>query len=179
MNDLILEEFSEGLHLLPCLLCVHNSSHTAKRKPYLIFKSDDGSRHIGKLSHTRRLNQYTVGRKLSHHLSQVLVKIPYQSAADAARIHLSDLDPGIFQKAGVNSHLTELILYEDALFILEGLGYQLFDKSCLSGSKEAGKNIYLCHWLLLFEKNRLGRYLTFFQVPQSPEALCTFQELSV
>ena len=53
---------------------------------------------------------------LIQHLLQRTAEITHKAAADAAGIHLGDLNPGLLEKAAVNTDLSEFILDQHQLF---------------------------------------------------------------
>ena len=65
-----------------------------------------------------------------------------EGAADAAGVHLGDLDARVAQEAAVNGDLAELVLDEDELFVLIALRDELADERGLACSEEAGENVY-------------------------------------
>ena len=101
-----------------------------------------------------RLDQDAVGRILRNDLLERAAEIAHQRAADAAGVHLRDLDAGLLQKAAVNADLAELILDQDELLAVIGLLDHLFDQSRFARAEKAGININFRH------KNTL--YVNFF-----------------
>ena len=91
---------------------------------------------------------------LVNDLVQRAAEIAHQRAADAAGVHLRDLDAGLLQKAAVNTDLAELILDQDELLAVIGLLDHLFDQSRFARAEKAGININFRH------KNTL--YVNFF-----------------
>ena len=59
--------------------------------------------------------------KLIHNLAQCLSEITNQGAADAARIHFCNVDPGVLQEAAVDSDLAKFILDQNDLLTGEHL----------------------------------------------------------
>ena len=60
------------------------------------------------------------------HLPQRLAEVAHQGAADAAGVHLGDLDAGVLEKAAVNADLTELIFDQNDLLRLRRLPPAVF-----------------------------------------------------
>ena len=72
-------------------------------------------------------------------------EITNEAAADAAGIHLRDLDACFLQESAVDTDLTELVLDEHDLLSVISVRDELLDKSSLTGTQESGENVYLCH----------------------------------
>ena len=85
---------------------------------------------------------YTVG-------AAIAIKKGCKRAADAAGVHLGDVDAGILQKAAVNADLAEFVFDQHNLFTLERFLDELFDQGRFACTQKAGENInfrYLfCH----------------------------------
>ena len=82
---------------------------------------------------------------LVDHLAQRLTKIANKRAANASRVHLRYLNASLFHKAAIYADLAKLILNEYNLLARQRFFQQLFNQRCLPSTKEARKNIYLCH----------------------------------
>ena len=82
-------------------------------------------------------------------LDQRPPEIAHQRAADAAGVHLVDLDAGLLHKAAVDADLTEFVLNEDDL--LSGVGFldHFLDQGRLACAQETGVNVNNCHTILL------------------------------
>ena len=76
---------------------------------------------------------------------QSLLEVAHQAAADAAGVHLGDLDAGLLEKAAVDADLTEFVFDEHQLFAAVGLGDELADQSGFTGSQKAGEDIDFGH----------------------------------
>ena len=142
--DLIVVELAEVLHIHLDLARVGHGHGVAQRDlviRHLAHSGDD----VGQLAHAGRLDQNTVGMVLGNDLLQRLAKIAHQRAADAAGVHLGDVDAGILQKAAVNADLAELVLDQHQLLPLVTFGDHLFDQGRLARAEEAGENINFCH----------------------------------
>ena len=141
---LVVEEFTEVLHVHLALACVHHGGEAAKDGAFgggTLYGAD----HVGELAHARGLDEDTVGRVLGQHLRQSLTEVANQGAADAARVHLVDLDACLGQKAAVDADLAELVLNEDELLACVGLSDELLDEGGLTGAQKAGENVDLGH----------------------------------
>ena len=141
---LVIVEFSEVLGIDLDLARIHNSHGIAQghiRAGDLVHSAD----HIGQLAHAGGLNDDPIGVVLVDHLGQCLAEVTHQRAADAAGVHLRNIDAGILQEAAVNADLAELILNQHQLLALVALGNHLLDQRSLASAQEAGVNINLCH----------------------------------
>ena len=142
--DLIVVELAKVLHIELDLAGVGNR-HGIAQGHFLtghLFHSGD---HIGQLAHTRGLNDDTVGMILADDLLQRLTKVAHQAAADAAGVHLRDVDTGFLQETTVDADLTELIFDEYQFLPLIAFRDHFFNQSGLAGTKESRVNINFCH----------------------------------
>ena len=93
---LVIEEFTKVFHVQFALGSVYDGNKTAQLyrhlSLYTLYSFDD----IGQLAYTGGLEEDAVRSKLYQHFLQCLAKITYQRAADAAGIHLVELDAGVF-----------------------------------------------------------------------------------
>ena len=101
--------------------------------------------YVGKLAYSGGLDENTVGSILVDYLFQSNCEISYERATDATGIHFVDLNSRLCKESTVDSDLTEFVLYENDLFSVVCFFNELFDKSGLSRSEKARKNIDLCH----------------------------------
>ena len=85
-----------------------------------------------------------------HHLLQGLTKIAHQTAADAAAVHLGNVDARLLQKAAVNAYFAKLIFNENQLFAGIGLSDQLLDERRLACAQKTGENINFSHKSIFF-----------------------------
>ena len=142
--DLVVVELAEVLHIHLDLARVGHGHGVAQRDlviRHLAHSGDD----VGQLAHAGGLDQNAVGMVLGNDLLQRLAEIAHQRAADAAGVHLGDVDAGILQKAAVNADLAELVLDQHQLLPLVTFGDHLFDQGRLARAEEAGENINFCH----------------------------------
>ena len=142
--DLVVVELAEVLHIHLDLARVGHG-HGVAQRDLVIRHLAHGGNDVGQLAHAGRLDQNTVGMVLGNDLLQRLAKIAHQRAADAAGVHLGDVDAGILQKAAVNADLAELVLDQHQLLPLVAFGDHLFDQGRLARAEEAGENINFCH----------------------------------
>ena len=105
-------------------------------------------------------------------LNQRPSEIANQRAADAAGVHLVDLNSRLLHKAAVDADLAEFVLNEDELF--SGIGFldHLFDQGCLASTQKTGVDVNNCHEYASFQPfERLCNvsiyYTTICTVPQA------------
>ncbi len=146
---LVVVELAEVLHVDLDLARVHHG-HGVAQGHLVVHDLLYGADHVGQLAHAGRLNEDPVGMVLLDDVGQSLAEVAHQGAADAAGVHLGDLNARILQKAAVNADLAELVLDQHDFLTLVGLGDQLLDEGSLAGSQEAGVNVNFCHKYLTF-----------------------------
>ena len=137
---LVVVEFAEVLHIDLDLAGIHNGNgitqlHIVPR--YFLHGGND----IGQLANTGGLNHDAVGRILVDDLGQRFAEIANQGAADAAGVHLSDVDARILQESAVDADLAEFILDQHQFFACVGFLDHLFDKGGLTRAQETGIDI--------------------------------------
>ena len=142
--DLVIEKLAEVFHIHFALAGVGHGGKAVEDGVFHIqvFHRAD---HIGKLAHAGGLDEDPVGMILLHHLAQRLAEIAHQTAADAAGVHLGDVDARILQKAAVDADLAEFVFDEHQLLALIGLPDQLFNERGLACAQKAGENVDLGH----------------------------------
>ena len=141
---LIVEKLAEILHIHLALARINNRGK-AVQYGTLGGGTLYGSDHVGELTHTRRLDQNTVGGILGQHLGQGLAEIAHQRAADTSRVHFVDLNACLGQKAAVDADLAEFILDQHQLLACVGLGDELLDEGGFTGTQKAGENVDFGH----------------------------------
>ena len=142
--DLIAVELREIFHIHFALGSVDDGGEGIQRHVFdarVLYGAND----VAELAHAGRLDNDAVGVVLLLDLPQCLAEIAHQTAANAAGIHLGDLNAGLAQKAAVNANLAEFVLNDDQHLIMIGFLDELFNECGLAGSQKAGENIYLCH----------------------------------
>ncbi len=144
--NLIVEEFAEIFHIHFAFDRVYHSGgavevHRFAAVLYPLYCPN----YVGKLADTGGLNNYPVGGELVKHLPQRLPEVPHQGAADAAGIHLRNLNTGILQKSAVDANLAKFVFNQHQLFPLESLLNQLFNQGGFSGPQKTGDNVYFSH----------------------------------
>ena len=142
--DLIVIELAEILHIHFALVRIGyrcKSVQLCALRLGILYGAD----HIAQLSHAGGFDQNAVRVELVQHLMQSLPKVTNQAAADAAGVHLGNIDAGILQKAAVNSDLAEFIFNQNQLLPSISLFDQLFNQGCFTGTQKTGENINFCH----------------------------------
>ena len=138
--DLIVIELAKVLHVDLHLAGVSNG-HGVAQGHVLIGHLVDSADNVGQLAHAGGLDDDAVGVILRDDLGQGLSEVAHQTAADAAGVHLGDVDASVLQEAAVDADLAELILDEDQLLALVGLLDHLLDQGRLAGTQETGVNV--------------------------------------
>ena len=141
---LIVEEFTEVLHVHLALLRIHHSGKAVQLN-FVGMNILHGTDYIAQLAHAGGLDQDTLGRIIVNHLLQSAAEIAHQAAADTAGVHLRDLHTGLGEKCGVHTNLTEFVLNQHQFFRVVGFRDQFFYQCSLAGTEKAGKNINSCH----------------------------------
>ena len=141
---LVVVEFAEVLHIHLALARVGHGDQVAERHR-ITGDLLHGCLHVAELAHTGGLNEDPVRRVVGNDLGQSLAEVAHQAAADAAGVHLGDLDARVLQKAAVNADLAELVLDQHQL--LSGVGFlnHLFDQGRLACAEKTGVNVNFCH----------------------------------
>ena len=142
--DLVIVELAEVLHIHLALRRVRHGHEIAELHVVgrdLAHGADD----VGQLADAGRLDQDAVGRILRNDLLERAAEIAHQRAADAAGVHLRDLDARLLQKAAVNANFAEFVLNEDELLAVIGFLDHFFDERRLASAEKARININFCH----------------------------------
>ena len=108
-----------------------------------------GSNHIRQLANAGGFDNHPVGVILGNHLLQSLTEVTHQAAADAAGVHLGNIDAGLLQETAVNADLTKFIFNQHQLLAAVTFRNHFLDQCGLTGSQKAGINIDFCHWIHL------------------------------
>ena len=138
--DLVIIELAKVLHIDLDLARIGNG-HLVAQANILIRHLLNGCYHIGQLTNTGRFNDNTVRMVLGNYFLQRLAKVTHQGAADAAGVHLGNVDTGLLQEAAIDADLTEFVLNEHQLLTAVGLLNHFFDESCLTCAQKTGINI--------------------------------------
>ena len=90
--NLILEKFTEVLHIHLCLFPVNHCDSSGNLNICIFFYILHRLRHIGKLTDSGRLDDNAVRLIFFDYLFQRLAEISYKRTANTSRIHLRDLN---------------------------------------------------------------------------------------
>ena len=142
---LIVIELAKVLHIHLTLTNVCNRGKAIENCAVLL-RCLCGTDNVRKLTNARGLYNNSVRIILLKHLYKRLGKISYKRTADTSRVHLGNLDTCISEKSTVNTYFTKLILNKHNLFACVCLFNKLLYQRGLACAKEAGKNIYFCHF---------------------------------
>jgi len=169
--DLVVEEFTEILHIHLALLCIYHcgcrvESDICKSK---ILHSLD---NVGELTYTGGLDKDPFGSVGFDDLGESLSEIAHERAADAAGVHLRDLNACLLKKSAVDTDIAELVFNNYQLFACKGLADKLFYKCCLSGSEKAGENIDFNHYDPSFCFAITLHYITALLIFQGEDVNC-------
>ena len=161
--NLVVIELTEVLHIHLDLAGIHHRHGVAQGHIVggdLVHSADD----IGQLAHAGRLNDNPVGRILGNHLFQRLAEVAHQGAANAAGVHLGNVDAGILQEAAIDANFAKFVFNQHQLLTLVALGNHLFNQRGLASAQEAGININFGHNNMpLFKIFSKGYYTTVCQ----------------
>ena len=144
---LVVEEFAEVLHVELRLLHIDEGDRRVARDFKLLLDIRNRTQHIRELADAGGLDNHAIRCILAQNFLQGSRKIADQRAANAAGVHLTNLNAGILQKSAVNADFAELVFNQHDLLSGESLREQFFNKCGLSRTEKAGNNIYLglCH----------------------------------
>ena len=144
-GDLIRIEFPEILGVHPAAQGVRHGD--AGAGPHIRpLQAGYGGGYVAELSHAGGLDEHPVRVESVQGQIQGAGKIPHQAAADAAGVHLRDLQirslaARLPEEGAVYADLAEFILDQHQLLAPEGLRNELFDERGLARPQEAGENI--------------------------------------
>ena len=142
--DLVAVKFPEVFQVNFALCGVCDSDEAAEadiRSRNALHRTD----HVAELAYAGRLNEDAVGLIICDDLRQRTAKVAHERAADAAGVHLVDLDACLLHEAAVDADLTEFVLNENELFAAIGFADHFFDERGLAGAEKTGKNINCRH----------------------------------
>ena len=156
--NLVIVELAKVLHIHLALINIGNGCEAVKLcANSCVFNRFD---NVGKLTNTRGLDNYSVGVVIFQHLNERLGKIANERAADAARVHLGDVDASISEEAAVNADFAKLVLDKNELFTSVRFLNKLLNQSGLTCSEEARKYIYFGHFICSFGQYFYKYYFT-------------------
>ncbi len=143
--DLIVVELAEVFHVHFALGDIGDCRIAGKFNIFVRCHVQDRFDDVGKFADAGRLDDDPVRSKLRKHFLQCLSEISDQRTADASGVHLTDIDPGIFQKSAVNADLTEFIFNKNNLLSFQGVVKKLLDQRRFPRSEESRYDINLSH----------------------------------
>ena len=146
IGDLVVEELAEILEVNLALGGIHDCAGAVEMHLGVLGCVVDGTHDIGKFADTRGLDQDALRSIGVHDFLQGSAEIAYQRAADAARVHLADLNAGLLEESAVDADLTEFILDQDNLCAGESVFEKLLDQCRFAGTEKSGNNINFCHF---------------------------------
>jgi hypothetical protein len=149
--DLVVIELTKVLHVDLHLTGIADS-HGVTQGHILIGHLLHSADHIGQLAHAGGLDNDAVGVVLCDDLLQSLAEVTHQGAADAAGVHLGDVDACILQEAAVDADLTKFILDEHQLLTGIGLLDHFLNEGGLACTQETTVNINLGHSRFFLQK---------------------------
>jgi hypothetical protein len=144
--DLVNKELTKVLDIQFGLGSVYDRDSAVQYHIRVFCYTIDSGHDFGELADTGGLDQDALRRIGIHDFPERGAEITYQRAADTAGIHLTDLNPGLFQKASVDADLTEFVLDQNNFGARQGVSEELFDQGSLSGSQKTGYNVNFCHF---------------------------------
>ena len=141
---LVVVELAKVLHIKLDLTGIGNSHSVTKLyvMPGHLLNSAD---HVGQLAHTRGFDDDPVGVILGDDLLQSLAKVTNQAAADAAGIHLCNVNASLLQETAVDADFTEFVLDQHQFLALVAFRNHFLDQRCLTSSEKTRVNINFCH----------------------------------
>ena len=142
--DLVRVEFTEILQIDLALRGICHGDEAAERDA-LVRNTLYGADDVAELADAGRLDEDAVGMIVGDDLLQRAAEVADERAADAAGVHLVDLNAGVLHEAAVNADLAELVFDEDNLFTLIGLADHLFNEGGLARAEESGVNVNGSH----------------------------------
>ena len=117
---LVVKELAEVLHIHFALFRI-NDGGEAVELGICVLHGRGGANNVGQLADARGLDDDAVGVVFVDDRGQRLGEITDEGAADAARIHLGDLNTCLLQKSAVDTDLAELVFDENDLLACVGL----------------------------------------------------------
>ena len=142
--DLVVIELTEVLHVDLDLARIRNGNGIAQRD-ILIGDLLHGGNDVGQLAHTGGFDHNAIRGILRNDLRQRLAEIAHKRAADAAGVHLRNVNAGFLQETAVDTNFAELVLDQNQLLTCVGLLDHLLDQRSLTGTEESGINVDRCH----------------------------------
>ena len=145
IGDLVIEEFAKILEIDFALGCVYNCCGAVEVHLRVLGSIVDGTHNVRELADTGGLDQDALGSIGGHDFPEGGAEITDQRAADAACVHLTDLNAGLFKESAVNTDLTEFVFDQNDFRACKSIFEKLFNECRLAGTQESGNDIYFCH----------------------------------
>ena len=133
---LVVEKLTEVFHIHFAFTGINNRCERVQNGffgGYLLYCSYN----VGKLTNSRRLNNYSVGIIFFKNFSKGFSEITHERTAYTARIHFGNLYTCVLQKSPVYSNLTEFIFYKHHTLTGIGFLYKLFYKCSFTCTEKA------------------------------------------
>ena len=144
--NLIVEKFAKVFHIHLAAVSVNNCCKAVELH-FVILHRLNRTNNIAELADARRLNDDSVRGILINYLCERRCKIADKTAANAARIHLGNIDSRILHESAVNSDFAEFIFDQNKLFSAECFFDQLFNKRSFACAQKTRKNVYFSHYI--------------------------------
>jgi hypothetical protein len=145
IGDLVIEKFAKILEIDFALGCVYNGGGAVEVHLRVLGSIVDGTHNVRELADTGGLDQDALGSIGGHDFPEGGAEITDQRAADAACVHLTDLNAGLFKESAVNTDLTEFVFDQNDFRACKSIFEKLFNECRLAGTQESGNDIYFCH----------------------------------
>ena len=145
IGDLVIEKFAKILEIDFALGCVYNGGGAVEVHLRALGSIVDGTHNVRELADTGGLDQDALGSIGGHDFPEGGAEITDQRAADAACVHLTDLNAGLFKESAVNTDLTEFVFDQNDFRACKSIFEKLFNECRLAGTQESGNDIYFCH----------------------------------
>ena len=129
--DLVLVELLEVLQVDLALARVDDGNGTAYFGALDLLNSSD---YVREFADAGGLDEDTIRSVLVDDFLKSCTEVAYERAADAAGVHLGDLDAGFFQESAVDTDLAEFVLDEDELLTIISVRDKFLDECGLSGA---------------------------------------------
>ena len=158
IGDLVIEKFAKILEIDFALGCVYNGGGAVEVHLRVLGCIVDGTHNVRELADTGGLDQDALGSIGSHDFPEGGAEITDKRAADAACVHLTDLNAGLFKESAVNTDLTEFVFDQNDFRACKSIFEKLFNECRLAGTQESGNDIYFCHCNTSCSADRKNRH---------------------
>ncbi len=134
--DLVIEKFTEILHMHLALVGVNNGGKSVKLRAVcvgILNRFDN----VRKLTYTRRLDKYSVGRIFIDDLFKSLREVAYQGTTDATGVHFVDFYACFGKETAVDTDLAEFVFDKHDFFAVISFFNELFYKCSFTRAQKA------------------------------------------